>query len=141
MCTSHRSETYNRRILPLCLPLVEAIGHRMAYEAAVNANVHPDLVALYEIGVIKLDSSWYIEHAGLKRQDLLEMEDRLLTAALPRLENFLDKTDAEPYCIAPIVSDSSWARFVDELPSFSGDAVWEVIPSQDPTTTVVTARL
>jgi acyl-CoA oxidase len=129
MDAGHRSEEFNRLILPLCQPLVEAIGHRMAYEAAVKTNVHRDLLALYEVGIINQDPSWYVEHAGLSRQVLREMEDRAATAALPMLEKFLNETDAAPYCMSPIASDSSWGRFVDKLPCYSGDAVCDLIPS------------
>ncbi|KAJ5874840.1 uncharacterized protein N7529_003270 [Penicillium soppii] len=38
---------------------------RMAYEAAVNMGIDFDLLALYEAGLVKTDSSWYVEHLGL----------------------------------------------------------------------------
>lgn len=126
----HRSEGFNRLVLPLCRPLVEAIGHRMAYEAAVKEKVHPDVLAMYEAGVVKLDSSWYVEHARLDRRAQHEMEDRALTAMLPNIEDLLDATGAEPYCGAPIVSDASWAKFVDGLPHYSGKAVLDLIPTE-----------
>lgn len=125
---SHRSEGFNRLILPLCQPLIEAIGHRMAYEAATKAKVHPDLLALYLAGVVKYDSSWYVEHMGLGRRAQHEMEDRALTSALPHLELFLEQTGARPYCIAPIASDESWNKFVNSLPHFDGEAVLDLIP-------------
>lgn len=140
----HRSEGFNRLILPLCQPLIEAIGHRMAYEAAVRAKVNPDLLALYVAGVVKHDASWYVEHLALGRRAQQEMEDRALTAALPKLEEFLETTGARPYCIAPIVSDESWARFVENLPHFGGEAVLELIPgaTSNPTAPAdATARL
>lgn len=47
----HRSEYFNRFVLPLCLPLVvEVIRQRMAYENVVAAGVHPTL--------IKASSDW-----------------------------------------------------------------------------------
>lgn len=110
----HRSEGFNRLVLPLCQRLIESIGHRMAYEAAVKARVNPDLLALYVAGVVKHDSR----------------------AALPKLEEFLEATGARPYCIAPIVSDESWARFVENLPHFGGEAILELIPGVPTTTSV-----
>lgn len=124
----HRSEGFNRLVLPLCQPLIEAIGHRMAYDAAVKAKINPDLLALYVAGVVKHDSSWYVEHLALGRRAQQEMEDRALTAALPKLEEFLEATNARPYCIAPIVSDDAWERFVDNLPHFGGEAPQDLIP-------------
>lgn len=63
----HRSETYNSRMLPHCRPMVVAIGCRMAYEAAVDIVVDSDMFALFEAGVVKSNSSWYVEHLGLSR--------------------------------------------------------------------------
>jgi hypothetical protein len=47
--------------------MIWAIGDRMAYEAVVNMGIDSDLLALYEAGVVKTDSSWYVEHLGLSR--------------------------------------------------------------------------
>src|SRR5277367_735366 len=66
--TGHRSDTFNLLILSLCQPLVEAIRCQMAYDACVKMNVPIELLALYEVGVIKMDSSWHVEHAELGRQ-------------------------------------------------------------------------
>ncbi len=126
--TGHRSQGFNRHILPLCQPLVEAIGHRMAYEAAVKAKVDPDLIALFVAGVVKHDSSWYVEHMSLHRREQQEMEDSAIMATLPRLEEFLEATGARPYCVAPIVSDEGWDRFMEALPHCDGEAVVELIP-------------
>ena len=65
----HRSETYNSRMPHHCRPMVVAIGCRMAYEAAVDIVVYSDMPALFEAGVVKSNSSWYVEHLGLSRLD------------------------------------------------------------------------
>jgi len=127
--TGHRSEAFNRLVLPLCQPLVEAIGHRMAYEAALKAQVDSNLLALYEAGVVKLDSSWYADHGGYGRRAQAEAEDRAATAALPNLAKFIEDTNVGPYCQAPIISDTAWSSFVAGLPHFDGDAVVELIPN------------
>lgn len=114
----HRSVEFNNVILPRCQSLVEAIGHRMAYEAAVAAGVDADLLALYEAGVIMQDSSWYVEHAGLTRGELFDRESRALDAVLPRLEEMLDATGAEEYVDAPILSQEAWDNFESSLEGF-----------------------
>ena len=124
----HRSQGFNRHILPLCQPLVEAIGHRMAYEVAMKAKVDPDLIALFVAGVIKHDSSWYVECMSLHRREQQEMEDSAIMATLPKLEEFLEATGAKSYCVAPIVSDDAWDMFVEGLPHCDGQAVVELIP-------------
>jgi len=124
----HRSEAFNRLVLPLCQPLIEAIGHRMAYDAAVKAKVDQDLIDLFVANAVKHDASWYVGHGGLTRRSIAEMEDRAVSALFPRLEDLLEKTGAAPYCQAPIVSDEAWRIFVDELPSYSGSAALPLIP-------------
>ncbi|KAJ9218775.1 hypothetical protein DTO027B5_8754 [Paecilomyces variotii] len=111
----HRSDEFNNLILPRCQPLIEAVGQRMAYEAASQAGVHPDLLALYEIGAIMQDPSWYVQHAGLGREAQFMMEEKALNAVLPRLEELLEGTGAGPYCDAPILFQGAWDAFIDRL--------------------------
>lgn len=119
---SHRSEEFNRSILPLCQPLVEAIGHRMAYESALDAGVPQCLIDLYEISVIKLDSIWYSENAGMTRETIRKREEEAYTAVLPRLEEFLDEMDMDAFTDAPIVSDEKWRAFTRGLKTFTSDS-------------------
>lgn len=116
--TDHRSVEFNNAILPRCQPLVEAIGTRMAYEAAVAAGVDADLLALYEVGVLLQDSSWYIQHAGLTREMLYDRESRALDAVLPRLGELVQKTGAKEYVDAPILSQEAWNDFENSLEVF-----------------------
>ncbi|KAJ5591626.1 acyl-CoA dehydrogenase/oxidase [Penicillium hispanicum] len=111
----HRSEEFNNAILPRCQPLVEAIGNRMAYEAAVEAGIDPDLLSLFEAGVILQDSSWFVQHAGLTRAAQFENESRALNACLPRLQRLLEDTGAQEYVDAPILSQEAWTRFLASL--------------------------
>ncbi|RAL03940.1 acyl-CoA dehydrogenase NM domain-like protein [Aspergillus ibericus CBS 121593] len=114
----HRSEKYNQVILPRCRPLVEAIGHRMAYEAAADAGVDRDLLSLYEAGVVLLDASWYVEHGLLSRMEIVSMEEQAATALLPRLEGILDGLEREVYVTAPMGSASRWGEFLHQLPVY-----------------------
>ncbi|KAH8701956.1 acyl-CoA dehydrogenase/oxidase [Talaromyces proteolyticus] len=118
MSTDHRSVEFNNAILPRCQSLVEAIGHRMAYEAALAAGIDPDLLALYEAGVIMQDSSWYVQHAGLTREMQFDRESSAMNAVLPRLEQMLDDTDAKEYVDAPILSKDAWNDFENSLDTF-----------------------
>ncbi|EGN94823.1 hypothetical protein SERLA73DRAFT_62084 [Serpula lacrymans var. lacrymans S7.3] len=118
--THHRSEKFNNLILPQCMPLVEAIGHRMAYDAAVKEGVPSYISNLYIASVVKLDSSWYVQHAGLTRQMQVAMEEAAVSAAYPCLQGMLDQIDVDPYITAPIVSDRQWSEFVDSLDTIGG---------------------
>lgn len=113
--TKHKSADINRLLLPRCQPLVEAIGHRMAYDAAVAANVMPSLIDLYVSSVLKLDSVWYSENAGLPRRAQEQMEAKAMDEVLPHLMALIREMDILPYVRAPIVSDDRWSAFVDSL--------------------------
>ncbi|KAJ5770409.1 Acyl-CoA dehydrogenase/oxidase [Penicillium nucicola] len=119
---NHRSENFNRDILPLALPLVEAIGHRMAYEAAQEANVDPKVIQLYETGVIKLDSAWYAEKGGISRENQREVESQAADALLPHLEDIMEESGMQDYCNAPMSSRNLMDQFIDGLELFEGNA-------------------
>ena len=118
----HRSVEVSRRVLPYCQPAMEAIGHRMAYDAAVAAGVRPCLVDLYVANVVKLDPAWYAEHAGFGRAKQQELEARAHDEALPILGDLVREMDVFAYVNAPIASDSTWDAFVDGLKVFRGNA-------------------
>ncbi|KAG2418696.1 hypothetical protein HFD88_001797 [Aspergillus terreus] len=125
----HRSEAFNRNILPLSLPLIQAIGHRMALEAAKEANIDPKLCALYESGVILEDSAWYTEQGGISRRAQREMEAQAADALLPDLEKLVYESGTAPYSYAPMTSDRLWNAFVSELEEFSGEASFDICAS------------
>ncbi|KAJ5926541.1 hypothetical protein N7516_008314 [Penicillium verrucosum] len=122
----HRGEDYDRLILPKSQGFVEAIGYRIAYEAAIEAGVHPDLVILFEIWVMIQDLSWFVQHASVTREQIFQMEAERISAVLPRLNELLDATGAGPYCTAPIVSQASWEHFVDRLETKTGSATTNI---------------
>ncbi|OQE37980.1 hypothetical protein PENCOP_c009G08686 [Penicillium coprophilum] len=117
----HRGEDFDRLILPRSQDFVHAIGCRIAYEAAVDAGVNTDLVALYESGVMLQDQSWFVQHASLTREHMYQIEAERLSAVLPRLDRLLDETGAGPYCTAPIISQALWDQFVDQLETKTGN--------------------
>ncbi|PCH36486.1 hypothetical protein WOLCODRAFT_82207 [Wolfiporia cocos MD-104 SS10] len=118
----HRDTNFSRAFLPRCVPLVQAIGHRMAYEAALDAKVSQPLLDLYEAKAITLDPGWYIELGRLPRYMQLEMEGKAVDAAMQHLEEYLGGLHAEPYAAAPILTQRSWEEFLVDLPKFHGDA-------------------
>ncbi|KZP05915.1 acyl-CoA dehydrogenase NM domain-like protein [Athelia psychrophila] len=119
---SHRSPEFDKQNLPMCLPLVMAIGQRMAYESAVAAHVDHALLDLYEVSCIKSDVAWYTENGVLTRLAIREREMRAVGAVFPRLEEFLAEMDVDAYITAPIISDDKWKLYVAELQTFSSPA-------------------
>ncbi|GKZ38510.1 hypothetical protein AbraIFM66950_010760 [Aspergillus brasiliensis] len=122
----HRTSEYNKLVLPRCRPMLLAIGQRMAHEAAVDAGVDADLLALYEAGAVRSDSSWYVEQLGLSRASQYDMECRACDSVVSQLDRRLDELGIEPYCTAPMLSPSRWQSFLDTCPIFTGDAVLDL---------------
>ncbi|KAJ6613058.1 hypothetical protein B0H10DRAFT_1806269 [Mycena sp. CBHHK59/15] len=122
MNSNHRSEEFNRLLLPRSVALVFAIGQRMAYEAAVNRGVDPLLIDLYRTGAVIQDLSWYTESRTISRKDAMAADDIALTQAFQNLDKFVDDTGCEPCIHAPIISASSWDRYVAHLPLYESNA-------------------
>jgi hypothetical protein len=121
---SHRSTAYDREILPRSLPFIQAIGHRISYDAARAAQVDGPLLDLFEAATVLQDEAWYVEHLGMTRAELREREASALEAVFPRLEEYLARMDVAPYVMAPIVSDEKWEQFVGTLPMFGEMRSW-----------------
>ncbi|KAI0790861.1 acyl-CoA dehydrogenase NM domain-like protein [Abortiporus biennis] len=119
---NHRSEEVNKLIIPQCLPLIQAIGHRMAYEAAVADKLPWFILDLYAASVIKLDAAWYVENLQLSRRGIIELESKAMDAMLPRLGDLVRDMNVEEYVLAPIVTEEKWDTFVESLPLYTGSA-------------------
>ena len=116
----HRSEEFNRLILPKCESIVRAIGHRMAYDAAVDSGLSEEITNLYLAAAVKQDSAWYVENLGFSRDAQSEAMDQAINGALGCLDEWLSRTEAEEYAKnVPILSQESWDRFVDGLEGFN----------------------
>ncbi|KAH7882889.1 acyl-CoA dehydrogenase NM domain-like protein [Phlebopus sp. FC_14] len=121
---NHRSPEFNNLVLPRCLPLVEAIGFRMAWEAALAHKVPPALIKLYETGAIGSDLAWYIEHTDISRDAFARGEAAALSEVLEGLDGFLDAAEVESSAVAAMLSDESWKRLVSSLPLYEGKAAF-----------------
>ncbi|KLO15455.1 acyl-CoA dehydrogenase NM domain-like protein [Schizopora paradoxa] len=121
----HRSEAFNRRILPLCRPLVEAISYRMAYEAALDSGVvHKPLLDLFEAAAVRRNGAWFAQHQQLNMciQRQQDIEEAAVTAALPFVERYMNETEAAAYAQAPGLTKESLSAFVEGLEHFDGKA-------------------
>ncbi|PBK93467.1 hypothetical protein ARMGADRAFT_1012355 [Armillaria gallica] len=113
----HRGDHYRSFILPQSQTIIESIGHRMAYDAAVTQGVPRALIDVYECYAIKRDVGWYIEAGVLTQDQVASMEDRAMKAAFPHLSQWVDGMGVSDYLKAPILSEDRWDKFVDGLPS------------------------
>ena len=130
-CSHHRSDDVNRLILPQCQPMIEAIGHRMACDAAVAAGVKPALIDLYVASCLKVDAAWYVENAGITRRALAYMETSALDAVLPDLGSLISDMGIAPWVTSKIVSDQRWQEFLGTCDVFSGESSFEGITQQE----------
>ncbi|KAF9044414.1 acyl-CoA oxidase, partial [Panaeolus papilionaceus] len=119
----HRSETFNSLFLPQSEPVIQAIGHAMAYTAAVQAGLPKAVLDIYECAVMRQDSAWYSEEARITRMQQRLREDAAISSFMPQLDYFLEQLNIDKYVTAPIVSNKSWQDYVATLPVFSGNAV------------------
>ncbi|SPJ81829.1 uncharacterized protein FTOL_09234 [Fusarium torulosum] len=116
----HRTEAFNQHILPFCRPLVETIGHRMAYEAAQRSGISPDVLKLYERlstgkALIRLPTH-NVRNVGCG--DSLVDEQYETIIAQIRSEA-LCHAPIDDYITAPIVSEENWENFAESLLCFS----------------------
>ncbi|KAF8137878.1 acyl-CoA oxidase [Mycena galopus ATCC 62051] len=116
----HRSPEFNSVILPQSQAVMEAIGHALAYSAALKSNLPQPLLDVYECTVMRLDSAWYCVEAGISRLDQRMREDRAISSMLPDMNAFLSNLKVEELVTAPIVSDESWKKYAASLISYSG---------------------
>ncbi|KAJ3757330.1 acyl-CoA oxidase [Lentinula raphanica] len=127
----HRGESFDSLILPQSQSVIEAIGHAMAYTSARDANLPRPILDIYECSVIRQDPAWYSETIGLNRKTQHLQEDAAITAALPKLDTYLDALHIADYVSAPIVSDASWKAYAASLPRYTGNATADIQRFQD----------
>ncbi|KAG5645680.1 hypothetical protein DXG03_005518 [Asterophora parasitica] len=122
----HRSDYFNALILPQSQVVVEAIGHALAYSAALQSNLPQPILDVYECAIIRQDPAWYSEQGGLSRMDQRLREDAAVSSMLPNLSSFFADLGIEKYVTAPIVSDAGWKDYLAALPVHTGTAIPEV---------------
>ncbi|KAJ7192808.1 acyl-CoA dehydrogenase NM domain-like protein [Mycena pura] len=110
---NHRSNAIESLILPRCQELIQAVGHRMAVDAAKENGVDPLAIDLYVASVVKQDGAWYSEHTHLTQAAQRKMERDAVDALYPKLESLLDELGVEDYVTAPIVSDTRWMSHLE----------------------------
>lgn len=115
----HRSQLFADYILPRSKDIVEAVGHRMAYDAAIAEGVDKNLVDIYEAFAIKKDLPWYLEAGLLTRVKAAELESNAISSAAPKMDAFVDGMGVAPYVKAPILTEASWDKFVSNMHTFT----------------------
>ncbi|THU80457.1 acyl-CoA dehydrogenase NM domain-like protein [Dendrothele bispora CBS 962.96] len=119
---SHRSKAFESLIAPRCPMLIEALAHRLAYDAATSAGVHPAVVDLFEMQAIQRGAWWYIEKGLLTGADIYDRTQSALDKCLPVFEKWLkaEESGIGKYVQAPIIDGEAWDEFLETLPEFIG---------------------
>ncbi|KAK0367920.1 hypothetical protein CLIM01_14727 [Colletotrichum limetticola] len=129
---SLRGTTYNNSVLPRCRAMVEAIGQRMAYEAArEQGNIAPEVLDVFEKSCIRKDPSWFVEHGHGTRSSLRDNENRAYSKLLPLLPTLVERANAKDYITAPLVEEGDMDDFIKALPAF-GARTDDVVAEQAP---------
>lgn len=127
----HRSTTISQKLMPRCLQLVEAVGDRMAHEAAIALKVPQSLIDLHEAGAVLSDLAWYVENASVRRLHWMEKEQAAITRVMAQLDGHLDAAGVADYAQAAIVSEGSWELFTRSLNVFSGNGRYDpLVPAR-----------
>ena len=115
LSNGHRDPAFNRLILPRSQLAITAVGHALAYSAALDAGIPQPLLDVFESLVISLDEGWYVEHAGLTQEKRILLQDRAVLSALPHIKEYVDVLDLRKYENVPIKSDEVWDAWVPLL--------------------------
>lgn len=113
--SNHRSDAFNRKMLPLSEKIIQSIGHRLAYDAAIDAGLDSRILNLFQYSTVREDEAWYTEVLGMSRQTQFNLEDEALQNAYPLLEKWMDQAAVDHAITSPIVSRERWESFVANL--------------------------
>ncbi|KHO01645.1 Acyl-CoA dehydrogenase/oxidase [Metarhizium album ARSEF 1941] len=117
---SNRNELLDAMILLRCRKLVQAVGHRMAYEAALESStVTVEMLRLYEATCMLKDPGWYVENTKFTSSKLDEHHAMAVRALLPSLDKLLDESGAAAWVTSPILSEQRWTDFVGKLAEYN----------------------
>lgn len=119
---SHRSRSIEATLLPHCQPFIEAVGHRLAYEAALKHNVDRRLVDLFvasvmqDTGDVAPAEEFGIGLEARKRNKVIGCATVIYEAGV--MERMLDALNVEAYIKSPMVTKAKWDEYVGGLTIF-----------------------
>ena len=121
--TNHRSDHFSQNITPRARDLIQAIGHRFAYESALSSGaVRKELLDVWEADCILQDAAWYVENTELTSRGIHEKYRKAIESARPLLDTVIGEWDMERHFgSTPLVSKEHWDEFMGDLPVFGGE--------------------
>ncbi|KAF8992126.1 hypothetical protein BDQ17DRAFT_1332500 [Cyathus striatus] len=119
--SENKYAAFNKHILLSCQKIVKAIGSRIAYKAAIEAQLLQYVIDLFIASVIQMDLLWFLDTRVLSRRDIAEMELKGVGQAMPNLEALVNGLSVRVYITSRIVSDRAWEEFQRRLPLVGGE--------------------
>ncbi|KAF5025512.1 hypothetical protein F66182_2417 [Fusarium sp. NRRL 66182] len=116
---NHRSAEFDRHILPLCKPLIEATSQRLAYDTAITGGVTRGIVDMFERICVEEHADWYALQGLIVPKSFAHDTAEAFEAITPVMLQHMEQGEEKDYVSAPIVSDEAWERFVQELPAYT----------------------
>jgi hypothetical protein len=120
----HRSDEFNRMLLPKAEETIAAIGYALAYDAAVRAGVEKSLLDIFVGSIIRLDPTWFLCEGGFSTaEDIDRFEDQAISAAVPHLDRYIESLGVNRFVTSPLATEDGWTHYLPSLPKFEGQAI------------------
>lgn len=118
--SNHRSDEFARNVTPRARDLIQAIGHRLAYDSVVDSGtVRQELIDVWESNCVLEYAAWYVEHAGMSSREIHAKHVAAVERTRPHLEAIIQEFDMERYFgSTPLVSSEAEDEFMRGLPAF-----------------------
>lgn len=123
--TNHRSDAFAQHVTPCARNLIEAIGHRYAYDSALASNiVQQEVIDVWESECLLQDAGWYVENTDLTYHEIHHRHTSAVERLRPHLQSIIDGFGLEKHFgSTPLISTENFDGFLRELPEFGGDVV------------------
>lgn len=95
----------------------------MAYEAAVDAGVGPEILDLFEKLCMESDLAWFVENRLVTRANFFASLAEAYDAALLSLTSGGEADQTAAYITAPIITSKAWEEFVNGLETFESPRI------------------
>ncbi|GKU22964.1 unnamed protein product [Fusarium langsethiae] len=116
---NHRGPAFDRYILPRCRLLAEAIGNRMAYEAAEKSGISLEVLTLYERICLCEDLDPLPALEPMVQARAPSRSSNLYSSVLAQIRSeSITPSEIDHYVTAPITTDESWESFMKGLQIF-----------------------
>jgi hypothetical protein len=123
--TNHRSDHFAQTITPRARDLIQAIGHRFAYESALTSGVvRKEVFDVWEADCMLQDAAWYVENTELTNQGIHQRYQKAIESVRPHLDAIIGEWGMEKHFgSTPLVSKEHWDGFMGDLTVFGREGL------------------